>query len=165
MHHPCGFQAEGAVLPAAGTRFGVGSVPPAELQVRLVPDLVKRNPSPVVPHGCTHIVRPARAFLCAPDRGTADTAEIGCGVRGIQTVAVAEAEPGLNPAPQEIVDDVIEPGKIVNAAHGFGSCPTGLQSCPLDPDCGDFVICLFGREDAAIQFFKPDPDGGGGNFV
>ena len=121
----------------------------------LVPDLPELNSALKMLGDSGNVVDPTLSCIIAHRRAL-DRAEDLCGEIGIERVAVAKADPGLHSARAEIIDDLIEPLKIINSALALGLEPTRLNSYLLDTDRGDLVISLFGIKNVAVELFKAD---------
>ena len=135
--------------------FGsVRAVLPAPAAVRLVPDFKPGDAPLVAADGFHDITAPGLFLLLRLDGRTSDRAEHFRGILVIESVAVAEADPGNQSAHAEIVHDSVQPGEIVNALLLFRPRPAGLDADPFHAQFGDFVIRFFRLEDTAVQLLK-----------
>ena len=134
----------------------IHAVFPAAAAVRLVPDLVILDAALEVLGGCLHIVVPGRALFLGKDGRAADRAKDGFRRLGIQIVAIAQADPRNHAAADEVVHDVVQPRKVVNALFTLRALPAGLKAHPFHAQRGHLVVGLFGIEHVSVQLFKAD---------
>lgn len=115
-------------------------------------------------HKCNDVIVPSLFFLFGMHRGNAGCTEHFFGHFRIQRVAVTQADPRKQTAGKQIVNDRVDPFPMVDAFFGFGARPAGLNANPLDAECRNLVVSLFGVEYAAVELFKAEAHAGGLHF-
>ena len=134
------------------------SVLPAPSAVRLVPDFIPLDFSAVAGGECGDIIVPRLFLLSGMDRGAADCTENLGGAGVIKPVSVTETDPRLQTAPEQIVDDAVDPLPVIDSLFSLRPCPAGLDADPFDTELCDLVIRLFRIEHPAVEFFKSESD-------
>ena len=104
--------------------------------------------------------KPSVARDIARVLGASNRAEHLCSRLVIELVAVAEADPGLESALDKVINDGVEPFKVVNTLFGFCSVPARLESYPLNADLADLIVRLFGVENVTVKLFKANTASG-----
>ena len=131
---------------------------PAPFAHRLVPDLVHSHSAEIMLGSCAAVACPRLALALGIDRRASDRTVVFARVLRVEGVAVAEAEPRLKPALDQVVDYLVEPGEVIDPLLALGAHPAGLESDVLDAELGDRVVGLRGIEDRSVELFKPYPE-------
>ena len=129
---------------------------PGEGIVRLVPDLIQRDLTGKVADSGIYITEPSRHLTLRHNGRTANSTEHRHSQLCVQRIAVAQIQPGLQTPGEQVIHNVIQPGKIVHTPFFFGSCPAGLETDHLHTGGGYLVVSLVGIKHRTIQLFKAD---------
>ena len=87
------------------------------------------------------------------------------GYRRMDRVTESGTEPGLNPAPKQIVHNGIKPGEIINARCLFTFDPAGLQPYPFTAGGAEGIVKGRRVIGVAIKRFHADSHDGTGDIM
>ena len=132
------------------------AVLPAEQAVRLVPDLKPLHAAAIARHQRADVALPCALFPLAGDGRAADRAVIAAGQLVVQVVAVAQVDPRLLSAGDDVVHDVVEPREVVYALRALRALPAGLDAHIVHAQLRHLIVGGSRIKRLAVELFKAD---------